>query len=149
MKRENQTNPWDYDSCRRGLTDQHQSTGRRLIVGHADEGFIARVCQQFQRLGWDVYPARSAPQVRRLAAELPAGVVIMPTHFDEESGWLACAKLTKEHPSHRVILIGEYTTPDLQRYTSFVGGAALLGLNNSMRSLVDEVCQAAQLPMAS
>jgi hypothetical protein len=83
--------------------------------------------------------------VRRLAAELAPGVVILPTQFDEESGWLTCAKLTKEQPGHRVILIGEYTTPDLQRYTSFVGGSALLGLNNSMRSLVDEVYQAAEL----
>jgi hypothetical protein len=118
---------------------------RRLIVGHDDEGFISRVCQQFWHLGWDVYPAHSAGEVRRLAAELPApGVVILPTQFDDESGWLTCAKLSKEHPEHRVILVGAYTTPDLQRYTAFVGGTALLGQDSSMRSLVDEVHHAVQ-----
>lgn len=118
---------------------------RRLIVGHADDGFISRVCQQFWHLGWDVYPAHSAGEVRRLAAELPApGVVILPTQFDDESGWLTCAKLAKEYPAHRVILVGPYTTPDLQRYTAFVGGSALLGQDSSMRSLVDEVHHAAE-----
>jgi hypothetical protein len=33
----------------------------------------------------------------------------------------------------------------LQRYTTFVGGAALLRLDSSMRSLVEEVYQAAQI----
>jgi DNA-binding NarL/FixJ family response regulator len=118
--------------------------GRRLIVAHADDGFLARVCQHFHRLGWDVYPAHSPEEVRRLAAGVAPSVVLLPTEFPEESGWLTCAKLVKEYPRHKVILVGAYTTPDLQRYTRFVGGSALLGLDSSMRSLAAEVSAAAQ-----
>jgi hypothetical protein len=129
------------------LAGRKSPVNRRLIVGHEDGGFISRVSHQFEQLGWDVYPASSPDMVRKLAGELPASVVILPTQFQEESGWLTCAKLVHEHPGHRVILVGDYCTPDLQRYTSFVGGSALLGLGNSMRSLVDEVHQAVQLPI--
>lgn len=129
------------------LGGQKMQTNRQLIVGHEDDGFISRVCQQFVQLGWDVYPAGSPDEVRKLAGELPPSVVILPTQFQEESGYLTCAKLVREHPGHRVILVGDYCTPDLQRYTSFVGGSALLGLDNSMRSLVDEVHQAVHLPV--
>ncbi|OAI53590.1 hypothetical protein AYO44_04145 [Planctomycetaceae bacterium SCGC AG-212-F19] len=121
----------------------------RLIVGHEDDGFLARVCRQFQEMGWEVYPAETAADVRRLATAGPASVVILPTEFGEESGWLTCAKLVREHPRHRVILVGQYTTPALQRYTSFVGGTALLGQDSSMRSLVDEVHAAAQVPLVN
>jgi hypothetical protein len=123
--------------------------GGRLIVGHVDDGFVSRVCRHFQEMGWEVHPAETADEVRRQAAVSPASVVILPTEFHEESGWLTCAKLVREHPQHRIILVGEYTTPTLQRYTNFVGGTALLGLDSSMRSLVDEVYAAAQLPLAN
>ena len=123
------------------------SSGSRLIVSHVDDGFIARVCRHFQEMGWDVYPADSAEEVRRRAAGSPASVVILPTEYPNESGWLTCAKLVREHPQHRVILVGSYTTPTLQRYTSFVGGTALLGLDSSMRSLVAEVYAAAHIPL--
>ncbi len=123
--------------------------GGRLIVGHIDDGFVARVCRHFQEMGWDVFPAETADEVRRQAAVAPASIVILPTAFHEESGWLTCAKLVREHPEHRIILVGPYTTPTLQRYTNFVGGTALLGLDSSMRSLVDEVYAAAQLPLAN
>ena len=100
-------------------------------------------------MGWDVYPADTVEEVRRRAAAVPTSVVILPTEFHEESGWLTCAKLVREHPQHRIILVGPYTTPTLQRYTRFVGGTALLGQDSSMRSLVDEVYAAAQLPLAN
>lgn len=129
------------------LGGQKAPLPRQLIVGHEDEGFISRVCQQFLQLGWEVFPAGSPEEVRRLADDLRPSVVILPTQFQEESGWLTCAKLVREHPGHRVILVGDYCTPDLQRYTSFVGASALLGLDSSMRSLVDEVHQAVHLPV--
>ena len=132
-----------------GTAPQSLTMCRPLIVAHDDEEFVSRVSEQFNGLGWEVYPARSAGEVRRLAAKLPAGVIVMPTEFADQSGWLTCAKLTRDHPKHRVILVGAFTTPDLQRYTAFVGGAALLGQNSSMRSLVDEVHHAANLPLAS
>jgi len=121
---------------------------RQLIVGGAD-GILARIAEQFQELGWAVHQAHSAAEVRQLAGEVPAGVVILPTEFAQESGWLTCAKLVREYPDHKVILVSDYTTPDRQRYTSFVGGTALLGLDSSMRSLVDEVYAAAELPEAN
>src|SRR5262245_59872637 len=101
--------------CGNDGSAEESSSARLLIVGHEDEGFVSRVSQQFHQLGWQVHPARSAGQVRHLAATLPAGIVIMPTDFADESGWLTCAKLVREHPEHRVILVGAYTTPDLQR----------------------------------
>jgi DNA-binding response OmpR family regulator len=128
-----------------GLERKSNRLGLGLIVAHEDDGFIQRVCQQFDRLGWDVYPAHSPNEVRRLALEMAPGVVILPTQFHEESGWLTCAKLVQDRPGHKVILVGPCSTPELQRYTAFVGGASLLRLDASLRSLVDEVCQAANV----
>lgn len=121
----------------------------QLIVAHEEDGFIQRVSQQFEGLGWEVYPAHSAQEVRRLAAEVPSAVIILPTQLREESGWLICAKLVQTHPDHKVLLVGPYSTQELQRYTRFVGGSALLRLDCSLRSLVEVACEAAEPACAS
>lgn len=148
---ESQVNTFEVDVAEKssewGPETKRSGQFRRLIVGHTERGFVQRVCQHFQQLGWEVFPAHTPADVRRLAEEREPGIVILPTQFDEESGWLICAKLLREHPEHRVILVGQLSTPDLQRYTAFVGGSALLGMDSSLRSLVDEVYSAAELPL--
>jgi len=128
----------------RDLPQKVEESTRPMIVAHEDAGFIDRVRQQFGRLGWDVYPTQTGEDARRLARKLTPGVVVLSTHLPDQSGWLTCAKLLRESPRQKVILVSAYATPDLQDYTRFVGATALLGLDRPMQSLIDEVNEAAQ-----
>jgi CheY-like chemotaxis protein len=88
-------------------------------------GFEAGLARSFRRRGWDVYPATSGPEARRLARMLGADLVVLDTFLPEESGWLTCEKLTRELPGIRVVLVD----PDPRRaeLAEFVGAAALVG----------------------
>jgi ActR/RegA family two-component response regulator len=88
-------------------------------------GFEGAVAREFRRRGWDVYPARTGPEARRLARMVQADLVVLDTFLPEESGWLTCEKLTQEMPGVRVVLID----PDPRRaaLAEFVGAAALVG----------------------
>jgi CheY-like chemotaxis protein len=88
-------------------------------------GFDAGIARAFRLRGWDVYPARSGPEARRLARMAEADLVVLDTFLPEESGWLTCEKLTRELPGVRVVLVD----PDPRRaeLAEFVGAAALVG----------------------
>ena len=49
-----------------------------LILAHADPVYTAQVVRTFRRHGWDVYPAQSGPEVRRLARMLEPQLVRAP-----------------------------------------------------------------------
>ena len=121
------------------LPQRGKDSTRPMIVAHADAGFIDRVRQEFGRLGWDVYPTQTGEDARRLARKLTPGIVVMSTDLPDQSGWLTCAKLVRESPRQKVILVSNYATPGLQDYTRFVGAETLLALDRPMQSLIDEV----------
>jgi ActR/RegA family two-component response regulator len=88
-------------------------------------GFDGSVARSFRRRGWDVYPARTGPEARRLARMVQADLVVLDTYLPEESGWLTCEKLTTEMPGIRVVLID--SDPRRASLAEFVGAAALVG----------------------
>jgi CheY-like chemotaxis protein len=88
-------------------------------------GFDGAVARAFRRRGWDVYPARTGPEARRLARMVQADLVVLDTNLPEESGWLTCEKLTGELPGIRVVLIDQ--DPRRAALAEFVGAAAFVG----------------------
>jgi ActR/RegA family two-component response regulator len=88
-------------------------------------GFDSTVARTFRRRGWDVYPASTGPEARRLARMVEAELVVLTTFLPEESGWLTCEKITRDRPGIRVVLVD----PDPQRaeLAEIVGAAALVG----------------------
>ena len=81
---------------------------------------------RLRRHGWVVYRAESAADARNLVRELAPAAVVLPAESDDESGWLACAKLQRLRPGLPVVLVDDRPTPDRERFTAFVGGAALV-----------------------
>src|SRR5947209_7431231 len=82
-----------------------------LVLAHSDDAYAARVARSFRRLGWDVYPARSGPEARRLTRLVGANRVLLDTDLPGESGWLTCAKLTQQLPGVRVVLVSPDRPP--------------------------------------
>jgi DNA-binding response OmpR family regulator len=111
-----------------------------LIVAHADGGYAADVSLAFRRLGWDVYQASTGPEVRRLARLLEAERVILDAELPQESGWLTCAKLTRERPGLKVVLIARETGAVERDFAAFVGASGLVGRSAGLTTLVPEVC---------
>src|SRR5262249_42925551 len=91
-----------------------------LVLAHADLGYAADACRRFRRLGWDVYQAHAGAEVRRLAHLLEPDLVVLDANLAGESGWLTCAKLTRERPATRVVLIDDGEHGDQDR-AAFVG----------------------------
>jgi DNA-binding response OmpR family regulator len=110
-----------------------------LVLAHPHLGQQAVLARRFRRLGWDVYLAHSGPEARRLAYMLPADMVILHVDMPEESGWLTCDKLMREHSSVSVILIGDNLTPRKQDLAEFVGASALVDDTDDMPPLVEEL----------
>ena len=111
-----------------------------LILAHADSVYADLTCRSFRRLGWDVYRARTGPEVRRLARLMQPELVLLDTDLPEESGWLTCDKLTREQPRTRVILVGAATAPRDDQFAAFVGASALVNRADSMAQLLHDVC---------
>jgi DNA-binding response OmpR family regulator len=109
--------------------------------------FDAGAARAFRRRGWDVYPARSGPEARRLARMMEADLVVLDTLLPEESGWLTCEKLTREMPGVRVVLVDP--APDAQRaeLAEFVGAEKLLGRLDGLEELL-ELDPAEKMPVA-
>lgn len=96
-----------------------------VVLACTDAVHAADTGRRMRRQGWDVYQAREGPEARRLARMLEAELVVLDVDLEGESGWLTCAKLTRERPSSRVILIGDEGARG-QAMASFVGATALV-----------------------
>jgi DNA-binding response OmpR family regulator len=119
-----------------------------LIVAHPDTAYAAEVARGFRRLGWDVYPARSGPEVRRLAPMLEADAVILDAELPDETGWLTCEKLTAEQPLVKVILVTSEPGPRNVQLASFVGASAIVSHGDGVAALIDEI-HGTPVPVAS
>ena len=125
------------------------ATSPCLIVAHGDSAYEAAIARGFRRLGWDVYVARSGPEVRRLVPLLEADVVILDAELPQESGWLTCEKLTAEHPLVQVVLITGEPGPLNQQFAAFVGASALIRRSDGLDPLIEELCGPAAVHAAS
>jgi two-component system, OmpR family, alkaline phosphatase synthesis response regulator PhoP len=110
-----------------------------LILAHPDGVYEAVVARSFRRLGWDLYLARSGPEVRRLVRMLEADVVIMDADLPEESGWLTCYKVMREQPLVKVILVSDNLSPRNQELATFVGASALVCHADGLTPLIEEL----------
>src|SRR5262249_33012615 len=59
-----------------------------LVLAHSGGAFVEAAGQALRRGGWDVYPARSGPEARRLARMIGPDLVVLDAHLPCESGWL-------------------------------------------------------------
>ena len=128
---------------------QHEGTERfeQLIVAHHDQAFTRQTSRCFRRLGWQVYSADTAAEARRLTQALNAAVLVLDTELPDESGWLACAKLTGEQPDLKVFLVSPRRSAEQARFADFVGAAGLVWRYGGLRALAEEV-DGALLPAA-
>ena len=119
-----------------------------LILAHADPVYAAQVVRAFRRHGWDVYPAKSGPQVRGLARILDPQLVLLQADLPGESGWLTCDKLIGEFPRCKVVLVAAGLTPTLASFAEFVGASELVDHRDCLAALLDQVREPA-LPSVS
>ena len=118
-----------------------------LILAHADPAYADAVVRAFRRLGWDVYTARSGPEVRRLARMLQPQLVVLQADLPQESGWLTCGKLTGEIPTCKVVLVALDAAPTQAAFAAFVGAAALVDRQDGVAALLAQARKPA-LPAA-
>lgn len=123
-------------------------SGPRLIVRHDDPGFVAAVVRQCRCRGGLVHEASSVAEVRRLAYLHRSAVVVLDADGKDETGWLTCAKLTRERPACRVVLVSRDLGSECYRLAHFVGAAALVGREEGVSSLLDRVESLAPAPAA-
>jgi DNA-binding response OmpR family regulator len=111
-----------------------------LILALPDADYADLACRSFRRRGWDVYRARTGPEVRRLARMIEPELVLLDTELPGESGWLTCDKLTREQPRTNVVLVAAASAPPDDQLAAFVGASALVNRADSMALLVRDVC---------
>ena len=96
-----------------------------LILGYVKSEFASRWGRYFRRQGWEVHLAAIADEARRLASVLAPLAVVLDVEMPDESGWLAAAKLTRERPDVKVLLVGS-RAPKRTTDIADVGAAAWL-----------------------
>lgn len=77
-----------------------------LVLGYVRSDFASRWGRFFRRQGWEVHLAANADEARRLTDVLDPTAVVLDVEMPDESGWLASAKLTFDHPDAKVVLVG-------------------------------------------
>ena len=115
-----------------------------LLLAHQDPAYRSVSSRFFRRCGWDVYLARTGPEIRRLALQLDPTVIVLDTGLLDESGWLTCEKLQWSQPNLKVVLVESDPRPADHRFANFVGAADLIDRHDGVVRLVDAVCNAAQ-----
>jgi DNA-binding response OmpR family regulator len=91
---------------------------------------------RLRRLGWDIYPAKVGPEVRRLSRMLEPDLVVLDTDLEGESGWLTCAKLIQERPTGEVVLLAGDDGPRNRTLAAFVGASALIPRQHNLVTLL-------------
>ena len=129
------------------LNEPSSPTRPRLVLAHADPLYAALVRQIFLRLRWEVHVTASGVRARELAARFSPAMVILDTELPDESGWLTCAKLTREQPDLRVVLVADQIDPSSHAFAYEVGATSLASRNDGLRALVNEARDLA-LPVA-
>jgi CheY-like chemotaxis protein len=119
----------------------------RLVLAHTEAVYAALASRYFRRLGWDVHLAGTGLEARHLVRVLAPDVVVLDVRLPDESGWLSCSKLVREHPGLKVVLVGTSVTPENHRFAAFVGAAALVSQDEGVQALIEEIHDTA-LPAA-
>jgi CheY-like chemotaxis protein len=97
-----------------------------MVLACAERTWTQQARRILRRLGWDVYQAEVGPEARRLARMLEPDLILLDCRLPGESGWLTCAKLTRERPGTPVLLLGSRGDPASLRLAAFVQASALL-----------------------
>ena len=106
-----------------------------VVLAHTDASLASDASRRLRQLGWDVYRASDGAEARRLAQMLEAEVVVLDVDLVQETGWLTCAKLTRERPASKVVLVGE-TSERNRELAEFVGAWALLRRDESLATVL-------------
>ena len=107
----------------------------KLVLAHPDAPYAASVGRTFRQLGWEVHHALDGPEARRGARRLRAELVVLAVDLPGESGWLTCAKLMREQPASRVVLVGE-ASPRNRELADFVGACVLVSREESLAAIL-------------
>lgn len=110
-----------------------------LILAYADSAHAVQCGRYFRRLGWEVHLVASATEARRLALETNPRVIVLDTDLPDESGWLACAKMTHEDPSRRIILLTPKATAEARQNLAKVNAAALASRADDVETLAETI----------
>jgi hypothetical protein len=105
--------------------DLATSATRSVILALPESAVTAATAGRLRRKGWRVYCAATCDALRRLTCRITPEVVVLPADGSDESGWLTCAKLLREIPRLRMIVVGE-PTADGADYARFIGIEALV-----------------------
>ena len=106
---------------------QHEVGFRPLLVlAYVDSAHAAHCGRYFRRLGWEVRLVASAAEARRLVSICNPRAVVLDTELPDESGWLACAKITQESPECRVYLLAPERDHDTTQNLASVNAAGVV-----------------------
>jgi DNA-binding response OmpR family regulator len=111
----------------------------RMVVAYAESSHAALSARHFRRLGWEVHLANSGANARRLTHALAPEVVILDTQVPDDNGWWTCAKVLLANGARRLVLVSPTVTPEEVRLAKSVGAAAVIGRDNEVARLADEI----------
>ena len=97
------------------------SVTRQIVVGTDGDRFPAGTDGRLTRFGWTILTADGADAARALARTARPATVVLSA----EDGMLACAKLVRELPRTRVVVVGP-ADDRVERYARFAGAAEYL-----------------------
>lgn len=117
--------------------------GARLLVAHPDPRFTVQTHRHFRQLGWEVWRAGTALEVRRLTRKVRPTLIVLATELPDESGWLTCAKLVRQQRGLKVLLVDARPTPEGREFAAFVGAAGLVAEDEAGDWLLEEVVDTA------
>jgi len=110
-----------------------------LIVAHPDAVYVTNTSRAFRRLGWDVYPAHTSGEARRLARMLTPDLVLLSANFPDETGWLVCDKMRRDMPAIRVMVVAEDNNSANQEFARFVGAQGVVAQTHSAEMVMQEL----------
>ena len=112
-------------TTRRGLLVRGKRTVRSLwyarvrpevLLALAAGTYADSVFRHFRRLGLEVKQAQTAAEAQWLAQQMRPTVIVLATDLPDDTGWLTCARITRDIPGQRVVLVERLASMEGHNY---------------------------------
>lgn len=112
-----------------------------VIIAHPDPWYRSAVAWYLRQHEWNVTATATAAAAREWARRTRPSLALLATELEDESGFLTCVKLRREHPDLRVYLVTNDGTPASSGFAEFVGAECLFRREQGLRALMDQLCE--------
>ncbi len=107
------------------MSEVRKSYAKMVIVAHPDREVRKAITKHLHNCGWNVIAVDTCGKLYSRIQAWPGAKVLLSTTMPDESGYLACNKALKSHPTTQIHLMDGQPDEVDENLAAFVGAASI------------------------